>query len=435
MLALCGIAALVGFVVLRNLNGDSSGSETRTVYVERADSGFRLIRNGEPFVIRGAGGDSYFKELAEIGGNTIRLFNTTDLKEKLEEAHRHGLAVIVDIYIPPYSASNNVYGDEREVIFLKKRVKDLVDEHKGHPALLFWNLGNELKYPFVFRKNDFIRVFNELLSTIQQVDPNHPVSTTIIGAGRKTMISIFLHSPELDIIGFNTFGNTKFVNKNVSQLSFLFGEKPYYLSEIGPDGPWETSTTSWGAPIEATTSRKSEHYRSRSIMVESGKGTANLGSLLFYWGEKLERSHTWFSLFRNGERSKSIQAIEAMWNSSVSSLEEDGLNYMLVNWKGAQDNIVLYPGEPARAELLFHEPMKDHVRIEWEIYPESWYGESDELVVDTYVPIDTFVGFEANSTAFLAPVNEGPYRIFAYIYSGDGSFVTTNTPFYVMENR
>ena len=429
------LIAISGIFALRSLYNEEPVDESRAVYVQKSESGFQLIRNGEPFIIRGAGGDSHFKELAEAGGNTIRVFDSADLQYKLDEAHRHGLAVIVDIYVPYYSTKYDLYEDEDENLILKQEIRDLVYEHKDHPALLIWNLGNEINYPLVLRKNDFIRTFNELISIVQETDPNHPVSTSIIGAGRKTMSSIFFHSPELDIIAFNTFGNTMFVNRHLAQTFFLFGPRPYFFSELGPDGPWESQTTSWGAPVEATSSVKADLYRTRSEMVLGDGNSANLGSLFFYWGSKLERTHTWFSLFKNDYKSEAINTIEAVWAQSDTAPQLSRLNYMLVNDKGAHENIVFYPGELSHAEVFFHENKNDSVRMEWEIYPEAWYSDTNELVVSNYKPIDTFVDFGNNTTSFRAPEREGPYRIFAYIYNEDGTFATTNIPFYVLNKQ
>ncbi|MEX1213303.1 MAG: glycoside hydrolase family 2 TIM barrel-domain containing protein [Balneolaceae bacterium] len=433
-LSLFVILVLAGFISLRNLY-QPPADEARTVYIKKIGKGYQLIRNGEPFRIQGAGGDTYFKELAEIGGNTIRVFSSSNLKDKLDEAHRHGLAVIVDIYIPKYNTLNDIFDGKGERLKIQNDIRELVDEHRDHPALLIWNLGNEIYYPVVFRKNEFIRSFNELVSMIQEVDPNHPVSTSIIGASRKVMSSIFTHSPQLDLVGFNTFGNTTRVNSHVAQVANVFGPRPYFISELGPDGPWEAITTSWGAPIEPTSSVKSIHYSSRNQMVKGGEGSASLGSILFYWGSKLERTHTWFSLFRDGDKSEIVNVIEALWKESDNAPEIVGLDYMLLNNKGARDNIILSPGEAGHAEVFFYDHVNDNLRIEWEIYPEDWYGGNGEFVSNSYSPMDTFIRSDHNKTLFRTPTKEGPYRIFAYVYNHDGTFATTNTPFYVLNHQ
>ncbi len=467
-LALFIIIALGGLFALRNHDKAQLIDETNTVYIRKTDQGHQLFRNGEPFFIKGAGGESNFKELAEIGGNAIRLYEPSNLQKKLDKAHKHNLAVIVDIPIPAYNKLYNFYDDEDDITALKKEIKELVNQHKDHPALLIWNLGNEINYPFVLKKNDFIKTFNELVSMIQEVDPNHPVSTSIIGVSRKTISSIYFHSPKLDLISFNTFGNTKFVKSHIAQISFLFGSRPYFFSEFGPDGPWESITTSWGAPIEATSTIKSERIRTRYNMINDIEDEGNLGSLLFYWGTKLERTHTWFSLFKDEYKSEAIKVIETMWQADVSpeiramdymfASNEDskdisdylpgglnyshdspgsiGLDYMLVNNQGAHENLIFSPGELSHAELFFLENSNDDdVLIDWEIYPEAWFSDINEVAVKNYQPIDPFVNFEKNKTTFLAPKKEGPYRIFAYVYDQDGFFATTNTPFYVLDNK
>ncbi len=434
-IALLLISALGGFYALRNLDTGQPADESRTVFIQKTDGGYQLIRNGQPFVIQGAGGDSHFKELADIGGNTIRLFDTTDLKQKLDEAHQHNLAVIVDFYIPSYLKSYYFYDDEAANDSLKRSIRDVVTEHKDHPALLIWNLGNEINYPVVLRKNDFIRTFNELIAIIHEVDPNHPVSTSIIGVGRKAASSIYIHSPELDLVSFNTFGNTKYVNSNLAQLEFIFGPKPYYFSEMGPDGPWESVSTSWGAPLEATTSKKAELYRTRTDIIKDGGHQAGLGTLIFYWGSKLERTHTWFSLFKDGQKSELIPVIEALWNPSKNVPKLIGLDHMKMNHRVSYDHIIVSPGELSHAEIIFQKMDSDSVRIEWELYPEAWFGDRDDMIIDTYKPIDTFASFDKHKTTFHAPITEGPYRLFAYIYNQDGFFATTNTPFYVLRDK
>jgi len=70
---------LLGSFTLRNHDVYKKIDETRTVYIKKTEKGFQLIRNGKPFYIRGAAGNSHFNELSRIGGNTIRIYDTLDL--------------------------------------------------------------------------------------------------------------------------------------------------------------------------------------------------------------------------------------------------------------------------------------------------------------------------------------------------------------------
>ncbi len=410
------------------------GDETKTVFIKKTKTGFELIRNGKPFYIQGAGGNSYFKELAETGANTIRVYDTLNLDRVLNDAHRNNLAVIVDIPLPKYDKKYNMYSDEAENEILKKQVKSLVAKHKNHPALLFWNLGNELGHPLVFWKNSFISTFNDLVDIIHEEDPNHPVSTSIGGVSRRSTSIIYLFSPKLDLLSFNSFGNTK--NINLKQISFIFGNRPYYYSELGSDGPWEAELTSWSAHIEQTSTKKAEQIRSRFGIIEQNHEGSCVGSLVFYWGERMERTMTWFSLFVNNYKSEIIKELEYLWKNSDSVPELMGLNYMLVAGKGAKDNIVLKPNELILAEVKYNGLISDSILIKWEIQHDTWQSDyRNDLANNVVKTVDSFVNYKNNTATFVTPSLEGPYRIYVYLIDSNGYFASTNTPFYILNNK
>jgi hypothetical protein len=45
------------------------------VKIEKTKDGFQLIRNGQPYFIKGAGGTNYIEKLKEYGGNSIRTWS------------------------------------------------------------------------------------------------------------------------------------------------------------------------------------------------------------------------------------------------------------------------------------------------------------------------------------------------------------------------
>ncbi|WP_299390550.1 cellulase family glycosylhydrolase [uncultured Gelidibacter sp.] len=192
--------------------------ETRTVYIKKQDKGFTLIRNGAPFKIKGATGNSHLDALAAIGANTLRVYDYENIKSILDEAQQHNLAVIVDIPLAKYTDDANFYSDEIQIARFRDTLKKLVRTYKDHPALLFWNLGNELDYPLVLRKNEFIKTFNGFIDLIHKEDPNHPVGTSIIPSKTETL-SIHLHSPQLDLIGFNAFGNLNMIKPLLNKIT------------------------------------------------------------------------------------------------------------------------------------------------------------------------------------------------------------------------
>ena len=223
---------------------------------------------------------------------------------------------------------------------LIKKIKVVVKKLKNHPALLMWNVGNEMNYPFVLVKNSFIKTFNGIIDMIHQEDPNHPVSTALLRVSRKSRASIYIHSPQIDLLSFNIFGNAKDLNYRLNQISYLFGASPYYISEFGSDGYWEGEKTLWKAPIEKTSTKKAEQIKTRYQIIAENKDGACLGSLVFYWGNKFESTYTWFSLFSDNYKSEILKELENLWRKSNLNPTLLGLDYMLVDGKGAADNIV-----------------------------------------------------------------------------------------------
>jgi hypothetical protein len=427
---------LMGIFTIIYFHRERIVDESRTVYVKKTENGFQLYRNGSPFFIRGASGNSHLKELAEAGGNTFRVYDTTNLVNVLNEAQKYNLAVIVDIPFPKYNNDYHSFKNKDLNWKLIQDIKDMVKKYRNHPALLMWSLGNELYYPSVFWTNSFINTFNEAIDIIHNLDPNHPVYTSFAADfNRNNIASIYIHSPDLDLISINVFGSLKWSRYLLNKrILLIFGIKPYFISEWGTDGPWERELTSWQAPIELSSAKKVEQIISRYKLIKEIKDGACLGSLFFFWGEKQECTHTWFSLFREDRyKSEIFNVLKYIWKGK--KYNAFGIDNMLLDDKDAFDNIILSPRKVVNSKLLFTDLRNDSLKIEWEIYPESWNSNeySDEKR-NVKIP-NLFLRFCLHDATFTAPAKEGPYRIFAYIYDKQGNFATTNTPFYVLSPK
>ena len=107
---------------------------------------------------------------------------------------------------------------------------------------------------------------------------------------------------------------------------------------------------------------------------------------------------------------------------------------MLLEGKGARDNILLGPGTLHSAELLLENPGRDSLRFEWEVLPEDWFIRFRNDVNTRKPPaLDSLLlSHEGTRASFRAPSREGPYRIFVTVYDAYGNFASTNTPFYVI---
>ena len=63
------------------------------VVVQRNGDHFQLQRDGQPFFIKGVGGDSRLNLLVSLGGNSIRTWGSEGIEEVLDRANQHGLTV------------------------------------------------------------------------------------------------------------------------------------------------------------------------------------------------------------------------------------------------------------------------------------------------------------------------------------------------------
>lgn len=427
------LAAAALFLLLASCSTPPAPSKERKVYIDRQDARYVLFRDKKPFTIKGAAGFSNFEALHAAGGNTIRTWDTAGLGDVLDRAHAAGIAVIAGIPIP-LSRSLGFYKDTARVTALYNACHALVNRYKDHPALLMWCLGNEVDFPYRPRFRPFYKTYNRLLEIIHSQDPEHPVTTALINFDRRCIYNIRWKVKGLDLISLNIFGELPNLERDLKNFSW-FWNGPFLISEWGINGPWETETTAWGAPIENTSNKKAEQYLQRYTDHMPVNNPRFLGACIFYWGQKQEVTHTWFSLFsENGAASPVVQTMQQIWTGQPPTHKAPPLKYMLVEGKGARDNILLGPGTVNAAEILFDTALGDSLRVTWEIVPEDWYTRyRGDVNARKPVVLDSLLlSLKGNKTSFRAPAKEGPYRIFATVSDAYGNFVSANTPFYVV---
>ncbi len=427
---------LVGAILLKVVAScnktDEGNLSTPTVYIKETDDGYKLIRNGKPYYMYGgAAHASYLEELKEAGANTARIYDTINLSATLDKAESLGLAVVVDIPMPKFNNAVVYYEDEALFNRVKNNVERVVKKHKDHPALLYWNLGNELYYPYFYTRTGFFDQFNILIDLIKKIDPNHPVSTVTIGANKLRVLSINRKSPQLDFISFNSFGTLSKFSRKLKPISPIW-DGPHVITEWGVNGPWEAQLTQWHAPIEETSTKKAEQIRERyHDFIVPLKSNNSLGSFVFYWGQKNEITPTWYSLFSE-DRKKTQPIFELMkiWKKDRNSIYVGPeLDYVLMNGKGAMDNIILESGNHVEMEIFLPKKEQKNLEYHWEIRQESWYNFAESIVVAN-------ISFEMNGekATFNAPIKEGPYRVFLNISNGSDYIATANIPFYVLSS-
>ena len=101
--------------------------------------------------------------------------------------------------------------------------------------------------------------------------------------------------------------------------------------------------------------------------------------------------------------------------------------YILLNEKGATQNIVLEPLTKASLEVVLTESDVANYEYEWEIRRESWFENKTSVLY-----ADSQISSNQNYATFWTPKEDGPYRIFLYLKNGSEYYATANIPFYVL---
>ena len=161
--------------------------------------------------------------MKEAGINTIRVYSPITEKAVLDQIHEAGLKVIIGFG----------YNQDGKFDILSGTFADYVKTWKDHPAILFWELGNEYNYHpewFGGQIETWYKALNDAADKIHQIDPSHPVATAHGELPKPEVLSL---CPNVDIWGMNVYrwDNPEELFSQWSAIS----SKPMYLSEAGAD--------------------------------------------------------------------------------------------------------------------------------------------------------------------------------------------------------
>ncbi|WP_341834603.1 glycoside hydrolase family 2 TIM barrel-domain containing protein [Chitinophaga pollutisoli] len=364
----------------------------------------------------------------------MRTYDTIGLAAFLDEAQRLGIAVIAGLPVPSSAYEKFFYRNGKKTDALLESIRSAVLRYRHHPALLMWCLGNEPVMTWKPGHKGFYSTFNRLLATIHQLDPEHPVTTTIPNFNIVQIWMTRQKVPGLDLISFNTFGQLNKLSARLERFSRIW-DGPFLVAEWGTLGPWESDITAWQAPVENTSSKKAEQLRKMHAADLPLHNPRCLGALAFYWGHRQEATGTWFSLFsESGQPTESVAALREVWGKPTHNDAWPKVNYMLLGGKGARDNILLASGAQYTASLLLDTSNTALIEtLRWRVAQEDWYQypgrrNRPQPLLDTVIR-----AVDGLELAFAVPRRGGPYRIFVEVNARNGNIANANTPFYVVE--
>jgi hypothetical protein len=408
---------------------------------QNEDGGWTLYRGGEPYYIRGVGGQQYLDRAVEYGANSIRTWGAGEAIGVLDEAHEKGLSVVFGLWAGQERQGFD-YNDGRAVEAQLARFREVVRTYKDHPAILMWGLGNENDLFY----SDF-KVWDalgDIAEMIQEEDPHHPVMHVTAGLDVAEVQLIKERAPAIDVYGINTYGELVggtqrlrsygYAGQDVgTNLRRAGWDGPYVIAEWGPDGHWEVPKTAWGVPIEQTSREKAQMYRLRYERGIAADSSHCIGSYVFLWGQKQETTPTWYGIFTPGGYETEVSdVLQHMWTGEWPENRAPSLMALTANGEDAFADVYVEPREVVTFEADVTDPEGETIRYEWELLPESTDiraggdAETRPDAVDLNV-----VDREDGTIRVRVPRKEGPYRMFVYAYDGHGNVATANIPFYI----
>ena len=391
---------------------------------------YQFVVNGQDFYIKGAGIDlGSVKSLAEYGGNAFRTWRVDNGErtalEILNEAQEHGLMVCMGIEVARERHGFD-YNDKQAVAHQKAQIRKDVMALKDHPALLMWGIGNELNLRHTNPK--VWDAVNELSEMIHDIDPNHPTTTMLAGAEPEVIQLVAKRSPDLDLLSFQLYGDIDKLPKYLADSAYTGA---YTVSEWGATGHWESPCTDWGRPIEANSSDKANAYKTRYLNYIAADTAQCIGSFVFLWGQKQERTPTWYGVFlENGRHTEAAQTMYQLWTSE--DCDNPVPKYPLLTLEGAEatSSVRLTEGSTYSAQVNCQVTDNQSISYRWELMKEV--EKSQESDGGDFEPTPDIVWHQSQSdklqrVEFKAP-KAGEYRLFVYLDDGFGGSATANMP-------
>ena len=403
------------------------------VKIGKDDKGhFVLLRDGQPYFIRGAGGSTHLALLKEHGGNSIRTWGIETLEQQedgkrlIDRCAELGLTAAAGIHVGHERHGFN-YSDPVQIKRQREAVRDAVRKYKDHPALLVWGLGNEMEGPTSDGRDPRIwKELNELAAIVKAEDPAHPVMTVIASAAATKVKGILEHYPNIDILGVNSYAGAGGAAAAAKSAGW---KKPFVLAEFGPSGHWEVPKTKWGAPIEPSSRDKAAAYfSSQKTMVEDA-ADISLGSYCFVWGQKQETTSTWYGMFlKSGEKLPQVDAMCRAWTDKWPANRCPRVTRFDSELKEA----VFAPAQLCTVRAEATDPDGDELKWEWTVTAESTdvkVGGDKEPEPPSFP--DAIVSTEKSQAVIRTPAKPGNYRVFAIVRDGKGGASAENFCFRV----
>ena len=233
-----------------------------------------------------------FRLLKEMGVNTVRLYHHGFNKALLQDLYQtYGIRVIMGDYLGAYTIGSGAdwyagtdYSNPQQQEKMLASVREMVEQYKDEPYIVFWVLGNENNYGNAnnCRKNPvaYYQFLNRAAKLIKSLDPNHPVA--LCNGDTLFMNIAAKECPDVDIYGANAYrGGHGFGDSFWADVQDFWG-KPVFISEYGCPAYDHHRSQEVAEQEQADYLKDSWLDIERNLGGQVGVGNA-LGGVLFEW--------------------------------------------------------------------------------------------------------------------------------------------------------
>jgi hypothetical protein len=423
---------------------DNSNQIPSLVKVVKQNNQYALTVNGQPYDVRGVGlgysNDENILALKEAGGNTFRTWELTHIEQELVMAEKLGLMIAVGIPTGKELLGFD-YDNEEAVAEQFVWVTAVIEKYKNHPNVLLWVINNEPNLLFDDKEklkevnSKVYAAMGDIIDYIHRIDPNHPVTFSLAGANPKDIAQVLKYAPNIDILSVQSYGGLVGLPDSIFQSD---ADKPYMVTEFGPMGHWELPTTEWNREIEEPSAVKATGMakRMQDVIIDDKTGKI-IGSFVFFWGQKQERTPTWYGMFNEaGEQTASIDELTRIWTGQYPANRAPLSKAITINNTQAIENIRLKPEQPSTVKVQVNDSEDAPLTHKWvlmkEVETRSQGGHFEAKPAALALQIlKSNVQPDFVEMTFNAPDEVGEYRLFNYAHDGKNKVGNANIPFMV----
>ena len=397
-----------------------SALQGATVRIAETADGWRILRDGKPFYVKGAVGDAHLDQLRAAGANSVRIGAAG-----LDRAAENGFMALAGLPLGIQRRGFD-YEDPAQLEQQRARIAAIVLQYKDHPALLVWNIGNEPEIRTTeAQRRPMWQEVDRLARLVKELDPNHPVIAVIGGQYKQVLHEVKALCPSLDAIGLNSYQDMLTLPEDVAREGW---NRAYLVTEFGPRGHWQVSKTPWKVPIEDTSTEKAAFYEQAYRHAVSGQRQC-LGSYVFYWSQKQEKTHTWYGMFLpDGSRTEAIDTMTRLWTGADPPNRCPKVSRIRCT-PGGDTPQVHKPGTVLSCSVDASDPENDPLTVTWDLRPDK--ADDPGVGGDYEPPVAPIVGavtVKAGRATVQMPETPGNVRLFVYVHDGHGNAATANLP-------